>query len=391
MGDIKQENFMKFVFASDSFKGSISSCRAAMLLHEAANEIFPNTDIISIAVADGGEGTVDAIMDAVSGEYIAVQVMNPVLQPVTAYYGRLDDKRAVAEMASASGLTLIDDSLRNPMNTTSQGTGELIKAMLDEGYSQISIAIGGSATNDGGMGCMKALGVRFLDENENELIGCGRDLIKVRKIDISNIHPRVRDVKFTVMCDVKNPLCGKDGATMTFGKQKGGTPQMLEELEEGMKNYRDVIKRTFDTDPDQIPGSGAAGGLGAALSVFLSAEYKSGVEAVLEMIGFDDIVKDADLVVTGEGRTDWQSCFGKVLQGIGNHCRALGIPAISLSGSLGDGAEKIFDEGIESVMTTVNSPITLEEAMSNAEEFYKDAAIRMFRIIRVGMMLKNEK
>lgn len=382
---------MKFVFASDSFKGSISSYRSAQLLYEAARDVFPNVEATSIAVADGGEGTVDAIMDAVSGEKVAVQVMNPVLQPVTAYYGKLDDNRAVVEMASASGLTLIDDSLRNPMNTTSFGTGEMIRTMLDEGFTDIAIAIGGSATNDGGMGCMKALGVRFLNENGEELSGCGRDLIKVRKIDLSNMHPGIKNAKFTVMCDVKNPLCGTDGATMTFGKQKGGTPEMLEELEKGMENYRDVIREICGVDPDAIPGTGAAGGLGTALLIFLSAKYKSGVEAVLDMIEFDNIAKDADLVITGEGRTDWQSCFGKVLQGIGNHCRTLGIPSIALSGSLGDGAEGIFNEGIESIMTSVNSPISLEEAMKNAEELYKDAAIRMFRMIRVGMKIKEMK
>ncbi len=376
---------MRFVFASDSYKGSLSSLQAAELLQKAAKEVFPDAECTSVAVADGGEGTTDAVTAAVSGTKVALEVSDPLTRPVWAYYGRLDEKRAVMEMASASGLTLVPRELRDPMNTTSYGTGEMIRAILDAGFSEISIAIGGSATNDGGMGCMRALGVRFLDENGGELSGRGADLIRVRKIDVSGLHPRAKDARFNVMCDVTNPLCGEKGATMTFGAQKGGTPEMLDALEKGMRNYRDVILQTFGTDPDEIPGSGAAGGLGAALSIFLSARYQSGIDTVLDLIGFDDLIKGADLVVTGEGRTDRQSCCGKVLQGIGGRCMKYGVPAVALSGSMGEGAEDIYAEGIESIMTSVNAPMSLEEAISNADELYYDAAVRMFRLIRAGV------
>lgn len=378
---------MKLLFASDSFKGTLSSEQTIELLSKAAHEVFGSCSCSGVPVADGGEGTTDAVIGATCGEKIPVVVHGPLMETTEAYYGKLDTVRAVLEMAAASGLPMVPGDLRDPRNTTTYGTGEIIKDAMDKGFRDISIAIGGSATNDGGMGCMRALGVRFLDRDGEELEGKGADLIKVAHIDVSGMDERVKHTTFTAMCDVNNPLCGKDGATYTFGKQKGGTPEILDELERGMQNYRDVIIREFGINPDEMPGSGAAGGLGTALLVFLGAALKSGIETVLDLIDFDARLKGVSLVVTGEGRTDWQSCFGKVMQGVGVRCKKQGVPAVALVGGMGEGAEQIMEYGIDSLMTTVNGVMELDEALGNAEDLYYRGAIRMFRLIRAGMNL----
>lgn len=382
---------MKLLFASDSFKGSLSSEQTVRLLAKAAGEIFGEIEYSGVPVADGGEGTVDAVVAAEHGEYITVEVYGPLMERTTARYGKLDDQRAVIEMAAASGLPMIPRNLRNPLYTSTYGTGEMIRDALDKGFRDISIAIGGSATNDGGMGCARALGVRFLDVQENELQGTGSDLEKVAEIDVSGLDPRVSETKITVMCDVTNPLTGKDGATYTFGAQKGATPDIQARLEAGMINYRDVIMRQFGINADEIRGGGAAGGLGTALMVFLHGEMKSGIDTVLDLINFDKRLEGVDLVVTGEGRTDWQSCFGKVMQGVGERSAKQGIVAVGLSGSLGRDAAQIYSHGIESLITSIDSPMQIEEAISRAEELYYLAAIRMFRFIKAGMKIAQKQ
>ena len=379
---------MRLLFASDSFKGSLTSEQTAALLTKAANEVFGECETSGVPVADGGEGTVDAVIAAEHGEKITLTVHGPVMAPVEAYYGVFGKNKAVIEMAAASGLPLLEESLRNPLNTTTYGTGELILDALDRGFRDISIAIGGSATNDGGMGCARALGIRFLASDGAELEGFGRDLEKVTSIDVSGMDPRIRETKLTVMCDVTNPLCGPDGATCTFGRQKGADPAMQDRLEKGMCSYRDIILRTFGVNCDEVQGAGAAGGLGAALKVFFGGEMKSGIETVLDLIRFDERLEGVDLVVTGEGRTDWQSCFGKVMQGVGTHAKAKGIPVLGLSGSLGKNAMDICRCGISSLMTTVNAPMELEEALARAEELYYEAALRMFLFVKTGMDMR---
>ncbi len=380
---------MKLLFASDSFKGTLSSTRTIQLLTRAAHEVFGDCECEGIPVADGGEGTTEAVTEALHGEIRKVQVHGPLMEPEEASYGVLDDHRAIMEMAAASGLPMLPIDQRNPEKTTTYGTGELLKHILDAGCTDISIAIGGSATNDGGMGCMRALGVRFLGKDGRELDGTGADLIKVDRIDISGMDPRIKNVKITGMCDVTNILCGETGATRIFAPQKGATPKMLESLELGMQNYRDVMIRTFGVNPDEMPGSGAAGGLGAALLVYMNAALKSGIETVLDLIDFDSRLKDVSLVVTGEGQADRQSCFGKVMQGIGRRCRALHVPAVALVGSMGEGAEEIFKYGINSIMTTINAAMPLCEAIENAEDLYYQGAIRMFRFIQTGLMISS--
>ena len=378
---------MKLLFASDSFKGTLSSDQTIELLTKAAEEVFGSCETSGVPVADGGEGTTDAVVKARNGEIITVPVHGPLMEMEQGFYGRLSDTEAILEMAAASGLPMVPEEKRNPLNTTTYGTGELLKAALDAGYTEIAIAIGGSATNDGGMGFASALGIRFLDQDGHVLEGRGEDLEKVAHIDMSGLDPAVQKAHFTVMCDVTNPLCGPDGATYTFGKQKGGTPEILDRLEKGMQNYRDVIIREFGINPDEIQGSGAAGGLGTALKVFLHAEMKSGIETVLDLIDFDARLEGVDLVVTGEGRTDWQSCFGKVMQGVGDRSAKHEVPVAALCGGLGPDYEKIYAHGISSIMTTVDGPMPLKEALDNASELYYKGAIRMFRFIQAGMQM----
>ena len=379
---------MKFLFASDSFKGTLSSDQTIELLTKAAEEVFGSCETSGVPVADGGEGTTDAVVKARNGEIITVPVHGPLMEMEQGFYGRLSGSEAILEMAAASGLPMVPEEKRNPLNTTTYGTGELLKAALDAGYTEIAIAIGGSATNDGGMGFASALGIRFLDQDGHVLEGRGEDLEKVAHIDMSGLDPAVQKAHFTVMCDVTNPLCGPDGATYTFGKQKGGTPEILDRLEKGMQNYRDVIIREFGVNPDEIQGSGAAGGLGAALKVFLHAEMKSGIETVLDLIDFDARLESVDLVVTGEGRTDWQSCFGKVMQGVGDRSAKHQVPVAALCGGLGPDYEKIYAHGIRSIMTTVDGPMPLKEALDNASELYYKGAIRMFRFLQTGMQMR---
>ena len=379
---------MKLLFASDSFKGSLSSEKTVALLAQAAETVFGACETSGVPVADGGEGTVDAVIQAENGRKITVPVHGPLMEEIRAEYGIFGDNKAVIEMASASGLPLVPAEKRDPRNTTTYGTGELILDALEKGYRDISIAIGGSATNDGGMGCARALGIRFLDADGRELEGFGRDLIHVDRIDVSGLDKRLADAAITVMCDVTNPLCGKDGATYTFGKQKGATPEIQKELEEGMLHYNQVILDQFGIDCNKVEGAGAAGGLGAALKVFLHGNMRSGIETVLDLIHFDERLEGVDLVGTGEGRTDWQSCFGKVMQGVGVHAKAKGIPVAGLSGSLGKNALDICEYGVSSLMTTVNAPMSLDEALDRAEELYLEGAIRMFRFIKAGMDMR---
>ena len=377
---------MRFLFASDSFKGSLTSEQTIELLTKAANEVFPGCECIGIPVADGGEGTVSAVVSASGGSIVTSEVHDPLMNKITAAYGIIGGNRAVIEMAAASGLTLVPEKLRNPMDTTTFGTGELITDALNRGCRDISVAVGGSATNDGGMGCMRALGVRFISDDGRELSGFGRELSDVAFIDTSGIDKRLKDCRITVMCDVRNPLCSKNGATHTFAKQKGASPEMIDILESGMCSFRDVIRSQFSIDCDMIEGAGAAGGLGAALHVFLGGKMQSGIETVLELIDFDAKLSGVDLVITGEGCTDSQSVCGKVMMGVGTHAKAQGIRCIGLSGSLGDGADKIFDCGISSLQCIIDCPMTLEYAMENAGRLYYNAAVRMFRAVRAGML-----
>ena len=275
---------MKFLFAPDALKGSLTSAQAAGLLEKAARAVFEQVECFTVPVADGGEGTMEAVLAAEGGRWMEAEATGPLGEKVKAKYGALDERRAVIEMAQASGLPLVPPEKRNPLYTTTFGTGELIRNALDHGFSDLSVAIGGSATNDGGMGCMRALGARFLDKAGRELAGRGEDLERVEQLDFSGLDGRLRQIRLTVLCDVNNPLCGENGAVNTFSAQKGATEEIKRRLEAGMVHYRDVIKKQLGIDPDTVPGSGAAGGLGAALSVFLGGVMRSGIDTVLDLI-----------------------------------------------------------------------------------------------------------
>ncbi len=373
---------MKFLFASDSFKGTLSSSDTIRLLTKACQNVLPGSVTCGVPVADGGEGTMEAVVLARHGEIREYLVEDPLGRPVHGQYGHLSDTQAIFEMASCSGLPLLKEAERNPLYTSTYGTGQLLGHLMDEGYTDITIAIGGSATNDGGIGALRALGIRFLDEKGNILPGRGIDLERINRIDLTHMTPLIAKTQITVLCDVTNPLTGLDGATNTFGKQKGGTPDILARLEKGMCHYRDVLKKTYHINADEIAGTGAAGGLGAALSICLHAKMKSGIETVLDLINFDAYLKDVDYVITGEGRTDWQSAYGKVVMGVAKRAAGFNIPVIDLCGCLGDGYEQLSQYGVNRFITTAKKDMPLTYALEHAEELYYERAVEMFEDLK---------
>lgn len=369
---------MKFVLASDSLKGTISSSAAADLLKSAAQNVFPHAECVCLPIADGGEGSVDAILASVNGRKEHVRVHGPLGDMIDSFYGTINNSAAFIEMAAASGLCLIEKERYNPLLTSTYGTGELIDDAVNKGFKHIYITLGGSATNDGGIGCLQALGFKFLDSTGKELKGMGVNLQSISKVISSGFESRLKDVEFTLLCDVDNPLCGCRGATCVFGPQKGADAGMCELLEHGMCHWRDVMKDMTGIDADTIPGAGAAGGLGAALNIFLGARIQSGIESILDFIGFEEHLRGADLVITGEGRADSQSVHGKVLSGIGRRCKAAGVPAIALVGSVENGLESLAEIGIERIYSVSGPQCTLEESLSNPESTYLRAAEEMF-------------
>lgn len=379
---------MKFLFAPDSFKGSLSSQKEISLLTDAAKRVFGDCDIVSVPMADGGEGTMDVLVNVMGGSFGWHTVTGPSGHPVRAKYGVLNSSTAMIEMAEASGLPLISDSERNPLETTSYGTGELVACVLSQGYTNIIMAIGGSATNDGGIGAAAALGIDFLDENGIPVKPIGKNLGKIHSIKTDRRHRLLDKAHFSIICDVTNPLTGADGATFVYGPQKGGTGEQLLELEQGMCHYAKVLKDTVGKDYSCEKGAGAAGGISIPFLAFTDAKLQSGIETVLGTIQFEKLLEGVDLVVTGEGRVDWQSAYGKVLSGIGKVCQQKDIPVIAITGGVGEGFLDIFDHGIYSLMPIVNRPMSLENAVEDSEALFADAAWRMFRFIRLGMDLK---
>lgn len=380
----------KFIFAPDSFKGSLTAIEICELLTEAAARHFPQTSVQSIPVADGGEGTVDALVLAAGGRKESVWVTGPMGEPVCASYGILPDgQTAVMEMAQASGLALVQAGQLSPLRATSLGFGETLCHVLDKGFRKATIGIGGSATNDGGMGMLTALGARFTDEEGNRLIGSGEELGKVAYLDMSAMHPALFSTEITVLCDVNNPLLGVNGATYVYGPQKGANAESLPILETGMAHYAVLVAGVTGKDIASFPGAGAAGGMGAALAGVLGARLKPGIAAVLDTVGFDDCLRDASLVITGEGRMDGQSIrFGKVPAGVAERCASKGVPVVAIVGGMADGAEALYDLAEASIMTTINAAMSIESAMRNARPLFESAADRMFRILKIGMGLR---
>ena len=374
---------MKIVIIPDSFKGSASSMEVCNCIERGILKVFKNADIKKIPVADGGEGTVDSVLYAAGGNIKKVNVKNPSGKIIEAKYGIINKEKAVIEMAEASGITLVDDAIRNPLKYSTYGTGELIKDAINNNIKEILIGIGGSATNDCGIGMANALGYKFLDENNNELEAIAENMIKVSSIDDSNVDKRIFDIKINVACDVKNPLYGENGATAIYGKQKGVTEESFDILDNGLKNIARIVKDKFNKEIDYIEGSGAAGGLGGGLVAFCNAKLKSGIDAVLDIIDFEDKIKDASLIITGEGAIDGQTKKGKVPVGVAR--RANGIPVIAIVGDIRDGAEAVYDMGIVSIMPALKKAMPLNEAIKNSKSLIEDAAERACRFISINL------
>lgn len=373
-----------FLFACDSFKGTLSSARSSELLAEEARAFFPEAGFKSLEVADGGEGTVDAIVASLGGQRVSLTADDPLGRPVEATYGMLPGGRAVIEMAAASGLPILALDERDPRKTSTFGTGQMILDALDRGARDVSLAIGGSATNDCGMGAMRALGVRFLDASGAELAGTGADMGLVASIDLSGMDPRVGETSFHVMCDVDNPLVGPRGATRTFGPQKGADAAMVEELEAGMVSLATVLEETFGVSVADEAGMGAAGGLGAAARLFLSAEVVGGVDWVLDLVGFDEALAGCSLCVTGEGHADGQSAHGKVVSGVAARCRKAGVPCVAIVGGMNADACELLDCGVDALVPTVIDAASIEEVLANAERNFRLAAQRVFSLVSLG-------
>ncbi|KEA53728.1 MULTISPECIES: glycerate 2-kinase [Mangrovibacter] len=377
---------MKIVIAPDSYKESLSATQVAQAIEKGFREIFPDAEYVSVPVADGGEGTVDAMITATQGIRMNSPVTGPLGQQVMAEWGISGDgKTAFIEMAQASGLALVPPEQRNPLLTTSRGTGELILHALEKGAQNIIIGIGGSATNDGGAGMVQALGARLTDEAGDEIGFGGGSLLQLRNIDISNLDPRLAHCVINVACDVTNPLLGEYGASRIFGPQKGATESMIRTLDCNLDHFADVIKDTLNVDVKNVPGAGAAGGMGAALMSFLGAELRSGIEIVTEALNLEEHIHDCTLVVTGEGRLDSQSIHGKVPVGVASVAKKYHKPVIGIAGSLTKDVAVVHQYGIDAVFSVLSSISSLEEAFRGAfDNIYRESR-NIAATLMVGM------
>lgn len=375
---------MKIIVAPDSFKSSMSAISAANAIERGIKKAgdFYNTnyDVIKVPMADGGEGTVDAVINSIGGRKIYTEVLDPLGRKINSFFGILGKETAIIEMAASSGLHLLSDKEKNPMKTTTYGTGQLIKRALDEGCKHIIIGLGGSATNDGGVGMAQALGIKFLDNEGREIGFGGQNLKHIKSIDISGLDKRIDDVKITVASDVKNPLCGPQGASAVYGPQKGATPEMIKILDDNLKHLTEIIKKDLKKDIRNIPGAGAAGGLGAALIAFLDANILPGIEIIMELSNFEQQVENCDVVITGEGSTDYQTMFGKVPYGVGQVAKKYNKPLICISGSLKEGYESLYDEGVTALFSISPGPISLKDSIERGDELLERVSENVMRI-----------
>ncbi|BDU71926.1 glycerate kinase [Mesoterricola silvestris] len=381
---------MRIVVAPDSFKGSVSALGAAEAIERGIHAVFPDAEVRKVPIADGGEGTVEALVSATGGRLVRTRVPGPLGEPVTATWGVLGDGvTAVIEMAAASGLPLVPGDRRDPRITSTAGTGHLVKAALDAGLDRLVIGIGGSATNDGGAGMARALGARFLDAQGLPLPEGGAALARLAAIDTSGLDPRLATASILVACDVDNPLCGPRGASAIYGPQKGATPEAVQELDRALGVLARVATAATGRDVALRPGAGAAGGLGAGLMWFTPARLRPGVEIVLEATGFEDLVRGAALVITGEGRTDAQTAMGKAPVGVAAVARRHGVPVVCLSGGLAEGADEVLAQGIDALASIVPAPMALETCMDQGARLLEAGAARVCRLVKVGMALQG--
>jgi len=376
---------MKVLIAPDSFKESLSALEVARNIELGIKKVTPETTCFLLPMADGGEGTVQSLVDATEGQIIQARVHDPLMRKINRYYGMLGDgKTAIIEMASASGLGLLKEDERNPYITTTFGTGELIISALDQGCKEIMIGIGGSATNDGGMGMATALGVKFLDEHGDEVEQGGKQLIRIRNIDTSGMIAGLENVRIIIASDVSNPLTGKNGASTVYGPQKGASSDQVKALDTGLDHYGNLIEEKFGMNVKSVPGSGAAGGLGAGLMTFLNAKMKPGFEIVKEITNLEEHIKDVDLVITGEGKIDFQTQYGKTPFGVAMTAKKYDKPVIAIVGSIGENISVLYKKGFDSILSIIEKPCTLEYAMKHASALIQNAAERSMRMIQIN-------
>jgi glycerate kinase len=382
---------IKIIIAPDSFKGSVSALEAAQAIESGIRRCLPDAETLLVPVADGGEGTLDSLVAATQGRKVAAVVTGPLGDPVKAEYGWLGDGiTCVIEMASASGLCLVPSERRNPLQATTYGTGELIKLALDEGCRSFILAIGGSATNDGGIGMIQALGMRLTDKDGNSVGFGGSELGRIEAIDDAQWDPRIEESTFLIASDVQNPLVGLHGASHVFGPQKGASPEMVERLDQGMHRWADRVESKTGIRLHDYPGAGAAGGIGGAFIAFFPAVMKRGIDIVIEYTGLRNALQGADLAFTGEGQIDEQTASGKTPMGVAQEAMKYGVPTMVLAGSIGSGIDVLYKYGIKSIHSIVSGPMTLQEAMERAPELLAQRAEQVMRTyLAAGRFVKN--
>ena len=341
----------KFLLIPDSFKGTMSSMEICSLLEEKIQEYYPAAEIPSIPVADGGEGSVDCFLQALGGEKVIVTTNNPFFEPIDSYYGLVDNGRtAVIEMAASAGLPLIEDR-KDPLKASTFGVGELILHAARKGVSKIIMGLGGSCTNDGGCGAACAVGIRFLDEAGNSFIPTGGTLHRIQQLDLSQIDPMIKSIEFVTMCDIDNPMYGPTGAAAIFGPQKGATPEEIELLDAGVQHLSQIIEQTMGLDLAFVPGTGAAGAMGAGMAAFFHSRLQMGIQTILDTVQFEELAAGTDMIFTGEGKLDSQSLRGKVVIGVARRAKALGVAVTALVGDIGDDMEAAYDEGVSAIFS----------------------------------------
>lgn len=382
---------MKIVIAPDSFKGSLSARDAAAAIARGVKRAAPHAETVEVPVADGGEGTADSLVAATGGHIVEATVTGPLDEPVRAAYGVLGDGvTCVVEMASASGLVLVPPERRNPLRTTTFGTGELIRHALDAGFRRFILAIGGSATNDGGIGMLQALGLGLAGSDGAPVGYGGGELARIAAIDDSSWDARIAESDFTLACDVENPFVGPQGASQVFGPQKGATPEMVASLDAGMRHWADLIERHTGIRVHDKPGAGAAGGIGGAFQAFFVAKMQRGIDIVIAMTRLRERLQGAELAFTGEGRIDSQTAMGKTPLGVAQEAHRLGVPVFVLAGSVGTGIEPLYERGMTSIRSIVSAPMSLEDAMRQAPELLEAAAEQTMRAYLAGWSRRDD-
>lgn len=379
---------MNILIAPDSFKESLSATEVCQFIESGIKKTLFNTNITSIPLSDGGEGFVQSIIDSTNGCLIKVKAHDPLMRPIDAEYGILgDNETAIIEITKVSGLELLSSKEKNPWITTTYGTGELIRDALNKDCKKLIIGIGGSATNDGGAGMIEALGGKLLTTDGKQIGKGGGALQQLATIDLTNLDNRLSECQVIIACDVTNPLLGKNGASFVFAGQKGANSEMIKLLEENLSHYANIIQQEIGKDISDIPGTGAAGGLGAGLMAFLNAELKPGFDIIRDILNLDNYIKQADLIFIAEGKVDFQTQFGKTPFGVAQVAKKYNKPVICLAGSIGEGAEVLYNKGISSIFSIINKPMLLDEAIANASLLLEETAERVMRLYLINKNL----